>query len=291
MKIRKKYRIRIEDETHLSEVAGGIVTPLRLWLCVVGLGLLMLILAGALIAFTPLRTLLPGYLKKSERSATEEGLMRLDSLQAIYDANQAYIENFLRITDIERAPTDSLSAASNSHPLTTDSLHGPSTLESDFVQQMEEHERFNISVLAPLAADDMMFVPVSEDGVFARQSIDSDEAEILFPAEGGVGSVADGSIVASYYSPSEKGYVILAQHARGFLSQYSHTGAPMVGVGDEITAGQIIAFTPTPDSRNKRYIKLRLWHNGHPIHPYDYVGPTRTTITPLAPAYEAPRGN
>lgn len=261
----------------------------QFWLAVIGIGVVIFILAGVTIAFTPLRTLLPGYMKESQRSATEEGLMRLDSLQAAYDANQAYIDNFMRVVDTDRNPADSASTSAPETRLTTDSLTGPSEEEQRFVSAMEERERYNISVLAPLAADGIMFVPVNETAIFTKETHNSDAAEILLPGEGGISAVADGSIVAVYYSHADRGYVLVAQHGRGFLSSYTHVGAPLVDVGDEVNAGQVIAMSPNPDSKGKRRITLRMWHNGLPIHPYDYARTTIETAQPAIP-YEAPRG-
>lgn len=289
MRIIRKYRIRIEDESHLTEVASRIVTPLQFWGALISVMILMFLLAGLTIAFTPLRTLLPGYMKASQRSATEEAILRLDSLQEAYDANQAYIDNFMRITDINRIPSDSAGMTAPENALTADSLTGPSANEERFVSQMEERERFNISVLAPLAADGIMFAPINETVIFTKDSQNSDEATIIIAGDGGIGCVADGSIVAKYYSPTEKGWVIVMQHNRGFLSSYSHLGQLMVDVGDEVNAGQMIAMVPNPDSKGKRYIKLRMWHNGLPIHPYDYVGEPSESRRQSIP-YDAPRG-
>lgn len=103
----RKYRITIEDESHLTEVASGRFTRAGL----IGIGLLafvgFLTVAGLLVSLTPLRTLLPGYMKESQRSATEEGLLRLDSLMEAYEVNRAYIDNYLRVTDTERQTGDS----------------------------------------------------------------------------------------------------------------------------------------------------------------------------------------
>ena len=107
MKPQTKYKITIEDESHLTEVTSRRFTLVGLCAAMGVVLLLSLILAGLIISSTPLRTLLPGYLKESERSATEEGLMRLDSLMEVYEKNQAYIDNILRVTDTERTSSDS----------------------------------------------------------------------------------------------------------------------------------------------------------------------------------------
>lgn len=290
MRPHKKYRITIEDESHLTEVATVRISALRMWAYAGVLFIITLLISGLMISFTPLRTLLPGYLKESQRSATEEGLLRLDSLTAAYEMNQAFIDNFLKVSDIDREPSDSSAVTPVSRELTSDSLMTATGAEQRFVSQMEERERFNISVLAPLAADGVSFSPLSDGGVFTKDSRTSEEGIVLLPGDESVLCAADGAVVALYFSPSDKGYVVAVQHNRGFLTTYTHLGSPLVGVGDNIAAGQVLALAPSPDARGKRYFKVRMWHNGLPIVPYDYLSSPEEETKTDTEKYESPRG-
>ena len=290
MKSLTKYKITVENESHLTEVVTGRLTAPGIIAILVGLVLLGLVLAGAIIAFTPLRTLLPGYLKESQRSATEEGLLRLDSIMTVYDRNQAYINNILKVTDTDRQPGDSAAIVPESRELSDDSLMTATVEEQRFVSQMEERERFNISVLAPLAADGLLFSPVSAEAIFTAESKTSEEGVVVIPRDGSIQSAADGSVIALYYSAPDRGFVIVIQHNRGFVTSYTHTGTPLVGVGDYVNAGQAIALAPSPDSKDRRTFIIRMWHNGLPIIPYDYLGNSETHERQQPVPYEAPRG-
>lgn len=290
MKIRRKYRLTIEDESHLEQVVSH---RFNIWIAtglIIGILGLLLVISGLIIAFSPLRTLLPGYMKESQRSETEETMLRLDSLMTAYEVNKAYIDNFLKVIDTERSPEDSAAVTPETRDLSSDSLMGRSDIENRFISEMEDRERFNVSVLAPLAAESMLFFPVSGDGVFTNESRKSLEGIIVMPREENVQCAADGSVIALYYSAPEKGFVIVVQHKRGFVTSYTHVGTPLVEVGDNINAGQIIALSPSPDSKGNRKFSVRLWHNGIPIIPYDYLD--NETIDPLnrIQSYEAPRG-
>lgn len=250
----------------------------------------MFLFAGIFIIATPLKTLLPGYMKQQERTATEENILRLDSIQAVYETNQAYIENFVKALDTERIPNDSILMVGETRELSSDSLLPASPLERKFVNAMEERERFNISVLAPLAAEDMMFSPVAESGIFTIASKDSTRGEILIGGDEPVLSISDGSVLASYYSPAEKGYVILVQHAKGFVSSYEGTGNPMVSAGDMVLAGQMIALGPKPDAKGRRIVAVMMWHNGISLKPFEYIGSGAGHSYSKEDNYEAPRG-
>lgn len=290
MKRHPKYRIRIEDESRLENLADISLSPLSLWTAAGAVLIIMIVLSGAIVMITPLRTLLPGYMKQSERSASEDNILRLDSILGVYEQNQTYLDNILKAFDTERTPTpDSLVMTANIRELSPDSLLPPSPLERKFVNAMEERERFNISVIAPLAADGMMFSSLSDSGVFTSASRSEEKAIVILPPDEAVKSVADGSILASYYSAAEGGYVVIIQHAKGFVTRIARLGSPMVSAADAILAGQMLAMGPKPDAKGRRYVEVMMWHNGLPLIPYDYIGNPASTIIKDAP-FEAPRG-
>lgn len=286
----RKYRITIEDESHLTQVSTHRFRLLILCLVILGVFCIMLVAAGAIIACTPLRTMLPGYLKESQRSDTEESLMRLDSLIAVYDMNKAYIDNFLKVIDTERSESDSAGMVPPVEGRNTDTLIVASERERKFVADMEDKEKYNISVLAPLAAESMFFHPLATSGIFAKESIGNKEGVVLLPSEENVQNTADGSVISTAYTSRDRGYVVVVQHNRGFITSYSHVGMPFVEVGDKVTGGQIIALAPRPDAKGVRKFYVRMWHNGVPIVPYEYLGASRSYGQDDSQNYESPRG-
>lgn len=289
MRRHRKFRIRLEDESRLETLADFSLSRPKLWLAAFAALTLAVVLGGLLVAVTPLRELLPGYMKQSERAATEDNILRLDSILNAYSRNQNYIDNILRVTDTSRSPSDSVPAPANLRELSPDSLLPASGLEHKFVSAMEEREKFNISVLAPLAADGMIFSPVSQSGVFTEASRREQRGVVVLADSEAPQAVADGSVVATYYSPADHGYVMIMQHARGFLSRYSRLGNPLASPGDLLTAGQIVSLPPAADAKGVRKVELMMWHNGLPLVPYDYIGTQETSVIKEAP-YEAPRG-
>lgn len=288
MRRHPKYRIHIENESRLETLFDVSVSSAVLWSAVVGIAAVAIFLGGVIVMITPLRTLLPGYLKQSERSATEDNILRLDSILNIYEQDRAYLDNVLRVFDTGRIPVDSAEMTGNARELTTDSLLPSSPIERKFIDAMEERERFNISVLAPLAADGMIFSPLAEAAVFTTPSRSDEKGIVSIPSDEAVRNVADGSVLASYYSAGERGYVVIVQHAKGFVTRISHLGSPMVTAGDAVQAGQILAMAPMPDAKGQRYVEVMMWHNGLPLIPYEYIGGAITAEA--SRPFEAPRG-
>lgn len=290
MRHSRKYLVRIEDESHLRELANWRLSWPRLLCCALLVLAVVLVCSGMLIAFTPLRTLLPGYMKESQRSATEEGLMRLDSLMTAYEVNQQYIRNYLSVTNTDRETGDSARVSKEYTQHVSDTLSTPSAQEQRFVSQMEERERYNISVLAPLAASDVMFSPVSDNGVLLSATQGSRDAVVVFPCGENVKCAADGSVIAINHAASPGGYEMMVQHNRGFVTVYKGTGTPLVGRGERVGAGQIIALSPSPDSKGMRRLTLQLWHNGHQLVPSEYISRPVSEKPRGDETYESPRG-
>lgn len=289
MKKHPKIRIRIDDESTLHGLADITLSRGKLCLALAAALLLCLALSGLIVMLTPLRTLLPGYMKESERSASVENLLRLDSLMTVYDLNERYLDNVRKVLDTGRERPDTTGVGASLTEMSPDSLLPPSALEKRFVNTMAEREKYNISVIAPLAADGMMFATPAETAVFASSTRRSEKGTLLIGGGEGLRSIADGSVLASYYSPADNGYVVIIQHARGFVSRYSHLGAAAVSEGDVVISGQVVALPPKADARGMRRVEVMMWHNGMPLVPYEYIGQTdlRSSEETL---FESPRG-
>lgn len=273
---KKDYWLALDDDAHLERIGRMRLTRMRMLLMVLLFLGASLLLGSALIILTPLKNLLPGYLQESQRTAGVETLLRLDSLRAAYDRNEAYLNNINTLLNTGRAPrADSLEAALPAGKLTSDSLLAASRLESDFVKQMRERERYNVSILAPLAAEGMIFYPVSDEAVFSEESKESEEARIMMPSGSTVGSVADGSVI----SVTAKGLRlrVIVQHPKGFISRYSGLREVYVKEGDVIYGGQAVGASGPTSATPKGAVTVELWHNGSRLRPYEYIsgGPVK----------------
>lgn len=271
MKRDTRYRIIIEDESRLQTLFSHRINRLWAWLLPLICLSVMILLGTAIMMFTPLHRILPGYLKESQRTQSQQSVLKIDSIAMTMEQNQQWINNILEVTNTDRMPGDSISYAGKLGGYDPDSLPDARPLEKRFVSAMEERERFNISVLAPLDADGMLFSPVAPNMIYASESRQSTTPVILLSSDSPIQAIADGIVLASY--ADNRGYTLVLQHSRGFASAYYHLGTPLVSTGDVVNAGQNIAFAPNPDARHSRWISLRIWHNGTPTPPASLLGP------------------
>lgn len=268
MNLRRRYRLTFEDRARLQSV-GELERPLWKWL----LGVLLLLLAifficGTIIFATPLKRLMPGWLPDGERSSTISNLMRLDSLELAYAQNKSYLDNLLQVLDTRREPTDSTKLMVNHNIASADSLLPASPSEQNFVRMMQERERYNISILAPLAAEDMIFTVPAPGCILKSESRDSQRAMIILPKGSAMGTVADGTVVSVNYSAPEGGFAVIVQHNNGFLSRYSRLSRAVVRAGQHVESGQALGF---PHSGGRSLPVLEIWRNGDALIPSEII--------------------
>lgn len=270
----KKYRLKIEDESRLETLGEWSLSRRRI---AAGAALLLLAsvaLSVLIVMLTPLKSLVPGYYRSSDRASTEEMLLRLDSIRSSYERNQAYMTNLLGVIHPEnrRLQADSVNMAGEMADLPVDSLMEASPMEARFVSKMREREKYNVSVLASLASEGMLFYPVCETGTVTPDSRDALKARVILPSSEGIMAVADCSIVAVYGSPLEGDYSVVMLHPNGFMTRYSGLGSMLAGQGDVVVGGQVIALSRPASAHSPSLMEIEMWHNGSPVTPYKYIG-------------------
>ncbi len=282
MRARSRCTISIENESRLENVFRVSVSPLKLILMATGVICVLLFLGAFLLYISPAHSLLPGYLKDSERAESEEQHMRLDSLQMAYNANEAFISNFLSLLDTDRNVTrENHNEINDSILSSTDSILPTSMEELNFVALMRERDKFSISVIAPLAAESLMFSQINDESVFSEDTKKSTKAKVILSKHSPISAIADGTVIAVSRTLRDGGASILIQHSKGFLSRCSRLGVVLVEPGEHVTGGQVIAMTASGNARKNEFINVEMWHNGTPLVPYEYIGDSDTA----APRY------
>lgn len=279
----KQYHLSLEDDAHLERVARWKVTPFRVVLLAIVALLIMCGLGVTIVFTTPLKRMLPGYLKESQRSQSEDTYVRLDSLQAAYARNEAFMTNILNVLDTDRTPSDSLSVSRRTGDVTSDSLLPPSAREKKFMTQMQEREKFNISVLAPLAAESMLFYPVSTEGVPTAATRHARRASVVMARGAAVNAIADGTVLSVVRTP--QGASVIMQHPKGFISRISGIANILVGEGEKVAGGQSIG------SAGASYLSVELWHNGEALAPFDFISPHPSAAPSIIPTSMFPADN
>ena len=257
------YRLDFIKENTLMTLWSVHMTRTRVWLVSITVVAAMAALLWVIMAFTPLRTLIPGTLKGDLRAQYVETALRLDSLEQASRIANAYIENIKKVLegpDAESAPeqTELLLTAA-------DSMLAASEAERSFVRSYEDEERFNLSVLAPLAAEGMVFTAPVAAAASVQPSPGSKGVVITTGTSMPVSAVYRGTVIAT--SVDKDGMTsITIQHPNDFVSVYQGLGEVFVEKGSKVVAAQRIGH-----STRKGRLLFELWHNGSLLDPREYI--------------------
>lgn len=227
-----------------------------------------------LVAYTPMRTFIPGYPSAQTRRQAVQNALKIDSLEMRLLQWDLYSENLRRIVE-GGTPIrlDSVMLGSESSRNATDAqLHAikDSLLRADVITQ----EQFNVDD-APkknLPMEALSFFPPVKGVVtegFERTL--HPYIDITAPAGSMVTSVLDGTVVYTSWD-SEDGYFILVQHAGDILSLYKHNQKLLRRQGDVVKAGTPIGLVAESESLTKgNHLHFELWYEGQPMDPTQFI--------------------
>lgn len=266
-KRRPRYRLSIVNLSSLRTIfelrvrIGGLVA--------VAIAAVLLIGVAWWLAFmyTPLRNALPTKMGAELRQDYLALSTRLDSANAGMALTGQYSRNILDLLQDSVRYVEHPDSAF-AQPLPIDSLMEASDAERSFVRRFEEEERYNLSVLAPIAADGMTFYPpVSGVEVENRVSEAGVPSVQVLPARATpVSAIYRGTVVSTYFTTG-KGITVVVQHPAEFVTVYSGLAETFVAKGEKVEAGSRIGVA----QQNCGPLTIELWHNGTPLPPDQYV--------------------
>lgn len=271
--IKFKYKLTIINENTLEEVVGIHVSKLNGLSVLLSACTVIFLIAAAIIAFTPLRNYLPGYMNSEVRSQIVANALRADSLQAALERQSRYVMNIQDILS-GQVKADTVQSIDSLTNLRAEKLMERSKKEEEFRKQYEEKERYNLTAVTDVrdAAGLIFYRPLRgvmsagfnpEKRHFGIDLTASPNESIL--------AALDGTVIMAAYTV-EWGYVIQIQHPQNFISVYKHCGSLMKREGEQVKGGEVIALVgKSTEDGDQPHLHFELWHRGNPTNPEKYV--------------------
>ena len=242
-------------------------------LAIVSAVLIVVVGLFCLIAYTPIRTFIPGYPDAYTRRQAVQNAQRIDSLETRIIQWQLYSENLRRVVSGEEPiRMDSLilgSRGSSALPSASFLDLRDSLLRAD----VQAQEQFGVSSQRrnlPIEAQ-TFFPPIK--GVVSKgfDATVHPWTDITAPAGTMVMSVLDGTVISTGWD-QDKGYSIILQHQGDIISIYRNNQKLLHKVGDDVKAGTPVALLASSPSLTKGdHLHFELWYGGHPQNPADYI--------------------
>ena len=271
--IKFKYKLTIINENTLEEIVGIHVSKLNGLSVLLSAVTVIFLIASLIIAFTPLRNYLPGYMNTEVREQVVMNALRADSLQQMLERQRMYVMN---IQDIIGGvvKVDSVHSIDSLTMVRSEELMERTQAEDDFRKQYEESERYNLTTIdnAPAVTGLIFFRPTRG---MVSSSFDANRKhfgiDIAATPNESVLATLDGTVILATYT-ADTGYVIQVQHNQNLVTVYKHCGSLLKKVGDTVKAGEAIALVGnTGEKTTGPHLHIEIWNKGRALDPSKYI--------------------
>ena len=273
-KLLTRYRfVIVEDQTHENKfkikgtMLGAISAAVLLLLFIVAF-------VFSMIAYTPLKLIIPGYPSYQTQRVAIENAAKVDSLEKRMKIMTIRLENLRRVLNGEKSlPIDSLINIGKAD-IAEKIMYTNMMADSILRERVDSVEKYNLSSNSQMQMiEGMLFFPPVK-GILTEEfnkAINHPYVDIAVQENSAVCSVLKGTIIAAYWT-DETGYNIHIQHDNDLISIYRHNTKLLKKTGDTVDAGTPVSLAGSAgDLSSGPHPHFELWHKGVPIDPTLYI--------------------
>lgn len=278
-KLRDKYRLVIMNNETYEERLSFRLSRLNVFLLTVTIAIILITLTIFIIAFTPIREYIPGYLDVNIPGQIYRLEQRTDSLEKALKSKDIYLTNIRNIIEgkefVDTIP-QRLRSDINYDSITLTTSPEDSILRAEY----DEMTRYNLffyesedlyDETLPLS-EITFFTPV--EGIIINKFNLAEKhygVDIAARKESVVKAVYDGTVILSDWT-TETGYTITIQHGGNYISVYKHNTTLLKKTGSFVKAGDPIAISgDSGELSSGPHLHFELWHKGTPVDPQEYI--------------------
>jgi len=270
-----KFRLAIIDDKTHKHLFNIHFTRTSFFVALISVIVVFTALIYSIVAFTPVRTFIPGYPDAHSKRAAIQNALRIDSLENVIYRWELYSENLRRVVDGEEPlKIDSIINARDSRAASDLDAAELALKDSLLRQHVKEEEQFGISDRdkRDLPIEGLhFFTPLK--GVVSQGYDPAVHPfiDITAPAGSVVKATLDGTVIYDGWS-EDAGYTIQIQHEGDIISIYKHNEKLLKKTGDKVTAGSPIALVGNTGSLSTGdHLHFELWHKGESVDPTRYI--------------------
>ena len=271
----KTFRLAfIDNKTHQHLVTLNF-TRTTFFITVVTILVVLCAAIYSIIAFTPVRTFIPGYPDARSKRAAIQNAITIDSLENVIFRWELYSENLRRAVEGEEpVKIDSIIKAQNTSRSESLDMEKIARQDSLLREHVKEEEQFGISDRGrkDLPIEGLhFFTPLK--GVVSQgyDPVIHPYIDIAAPEGSVVKATLDGTVIFAGWS-DDAGHTIQIQHDGDIVSIYKHNDKLLKKTGDKVTAGTPIALVGnTGELTTGDHLHFELWHKGQTVDPTAYI--------------------
>jgi murein DD-endopeptidase MepM/ murein hydrolase activator NlpD len=224
-----------------------------------------------LIAFTPLRTYIPGYTAPGLRKNAVRLQLRADSLEKALMLNTYYLNELKKVLNNE-ITFEEFNKKYSQKEFNPDTLKlHPGKVDSLLREEVANRERFQVQQQNNHLAYNFVN-PVK--GVVVNGFNPEKEhygIDIALKTETPVKSIAEGRVIFAGWS-SDTGNTIIINHPNDIISVYKHNKKLLRKTGDWVQAGEVVALSGNSGEQTTGpHLHFELWMKDTPVDPLDFL--------------------
>ncbi len=270
-----RFRLTVfNDQTH-QHLFHIRLTKTGFFVATVSILVVLIAAIYSLIAFTPVRTFIPGYPDAHSKRAAIQNAMRIDSLENVIYRWELYSENLRRVVEGEEPlKIDSMIHTAGRQEPGKEEQAELARKDSILRQHVREEEQFGISDRDKrnLPIEGLhFFTPLK--GVISQgyDPVIHPFIDITAPAGSVVKAILDGTVISAGWS-DDAGYTVQIQHDGDIISIYKHNEKLMKKTGDKVKAGAPVAIIGNTGSLTTgAHLHFELWYKGDSVDPTKYI--------------------
>ena len=269
------FRLAIIDDQSHKQLWTVHFTKTSLFVAIVTVIVTLCTIIYSLIAYTPIRTFIPGYPDARSKRAAIQNAIKIDSLETVIYKWGLYSENLKRVLEgADPVKIDSIVNAGMEAASRTADLAEIQRQDSLLREKVKEEEQFGISARAKRALPIEglhFFCPLK--GVVSQgyDPVEHPYVDITAPKGSVVKATLDGTVIYAGWS-DDTGNTIQIQHEGDIISIYRHNEKLLKKSGDKVSAGTPIALVGnTGELTTGDHLHFELWHKGEAVDPTKYI--------------------
>lgn len=273
-KLKNRYRLIIYNDSTYQTVWSMKLTRIKVFLIVSFGGLLLVAFTVLMVAYTPIREMIPGYPSPEVRQLIVRNAMLVDSLDEQLQIRDNYFEKIRALIEGE-VPNDPDFVADTSIPSNQLQINYYNH-DSVFKQKiLEEQLDLSLQTESPKSksiANLHFFSPLQGmiTNKFDNQT-DHVAVDVVGMPNSRISAVLDGTVIFAGWTV-ETGYIIYLQHQNDLVSVYKHNAELLKKVNERVKAGEAIAIMGnTGELTTGPHLHFELWHHGVALDPEKYI--------------------
>lgn len=273
-KWRSHYRMVVINDDTFEERFSLKLNRLNVFVVTTLAAIILVALTTVIIAFTPLRELIPGYSDTQVKKNTAILLQRADSLETVIDLNRQQFDRIQmvlsgNITTQEYERIDSIAQVETANQ---DQIIEPIPQDSVLRDEVAREDQFNLMEGAVARTNFVFFTPV-KGSISSNYNPDKEHYAVDITAAVGtpVKVAAAGTVIFAGFT-TDTGYTIIVEHPYGLITAYKHLGNILASQNDQVLAGEVLgSIGNTGELTNGPHLHFELWSDGYPLDPTNFI--------------------